>query len=300
MYIYSADSFKAKVWKVGNNRYRIFYPSPVVSDNTINDDVQAVLNVPDKNTKKIMLFVHGLAARKEYGWFQVGRELAEIGYATFFVHLPYHLSRIKNVKETKSKVNFMDGVFGYKFFRQAVFDVLRGIDLLQVMGYEKYGIIGISLGSIISTMAAAMDKRITSIALILGGGDYGILTWDSPIMFKIRKDYKRQGISRADCLKCRSKFENFRNKFLETGDINSVKNKVICFYYDPLTYAPLLKGRKILMINALFDMVIPRESTLKLWRDLGYPTLKYLWTTHTSIAFRKKSVVSIIKQWCKD
>jgi len=300
LYTYNADSFKAKVWKVEKTRFRISYPSPVVSGIKINDNVQAVLNVPDKNTKKIMIFVHGLAARKEYGWFQIGKGLAEIGYATFFIHLPHHLSRINDVKETKNKVNFMDGVFGYKFFRQAVFDVLRGVDLLQVMGYRKYGITGISLGSIISTMAAAMDKRITNIVLILGGGDYGVLSWDSPIMFKIRRDYKRQGISRVDCLKCRSTFENFRKKFLETGDINRIKNRVICFYYDPLTYAPLLKGRKILMINALFDMVIPRESTLKLWRDLGYPPLKYFWTTHTSLAFRKKSVVSIIKKWCRD
>ncbi len=57
--------------------------------------------------------------------------------------------------------------------------------------------------------------------------------------------------------------------------------------FDPLTFAHLIKQRKVLMINARFDPVIPRKSTMKLWHALGEPPIIWLPSTHiTSCIFQ--------------
>jgi hypothetical protein len=42
---------------------------------------------------------------------------------------------------------------------------------------------------------------------------------------------------------------------------------------DPVTYGVNVKGRRILMLNARHDELIPRECTESLWRAFGEPEI---------------------------
>jgi hypothetical protein len=51
------------------------------------------------------------------------------------------------------------------------------LDWLIEKGYQKLGLIGISLGSCIAGLVAAHDKRIQSSALLLTAGDFAEVIW---------------------------------------------------------------------------------------------------------------------------
>ena len=54
---------------------------------------------------------------------------------------------------------------------------------------------------------------------------------------------------------------------------------------DPVTYASRAKGKRILMLNALHDEVIPKACTLALWRGFGEPRDRWYSGGHYSVIF---------------
>ena len=40
------------------------------------------------------------------------------------------------------------------------------------------------------------------------------------------------------------------------------------YLIDPLTYAPMLQGRAVLMINAQWDEIFPEATSLDFWQSL--------------------------------
>ncbi len=54
------------------------------------------------------------------------------------------------------------------------------------------------------------------------------------------------------------------------------------FLIDPMTFASYLRGRSVLMLNALWDEYIPKETTLDFWEACGKPTINWFPGTHTT------------------
>jgi len=52
-----------------------------------------------------------------------------------------------------------------------------------------------------------------------------------------------------------------------------------------VTYAPAARGKRILMLNASDDEVIPRTCTEALWTALGQPPIKWYSGGHYSVVF---------------
>jgi fermentation-respiration switch protein FrsA (DUF1100 family) len=50
-----------------------------------------------------------------------------------------------------------------------------------------------------------------------------------------------------------------------------------------MTFAPYLRERPILMINALWDEFIPRQATLDFWKACGKPDIKWFPAAHATI-----------------
>jgi hypothetical protein len=53
---------------------------------------------------------------------------------------------------------------------------------------------------------------------------------------------------------------------------------------DPVTYAAGVKGRRILMLNAKSDEVVPKACTEALWMALGKPPIIWYDGGHYSVA----------------
>ena len=118
---------------------------------------------------------------------------------------------------------------------------------------------GISLGGIVGGLAAGVEPRLARACLILSGGDVGRVAWESPELDRVRQAWQKSGMRRDEAA-----------RLLST--------------VDPLTYAPRLAGREVLMINARHDEVIPRQCTLALWEALGQPEIVWWNATHYTAA----------------
>jgi len=278
--------------QIADNLFEIKFESPVNTFNQKNDTVHCLLK-DIENKDKICILLHGLGMHSTSKWDESIHYIPkEMGACS--IDLPYHRHRKTEIDLMSA---FKDGIFSLNFFRQGTLDIIRTIDLVNGLGYREINIIGISLGSFFALMAMGIDSRINKGVLLLSGGDQGIITWKSPAMIKVRKQHIKEGITRNHCLKCRSFFNDFLQSIKEGNLPSEIKSDVICFYFDTLSFAPLIDPKKILMINALFDIIIPRESTIKLNKTLKEPILKWLPSGHLSLFIFRKKIISYIKSF---
>ena len=292
MYHIKERSFSYKKKQIGEDIYELRFKSPANTQNKKNDTVYCFLK-DTKNKDKVCILIHGLGMRTSSKWDESIHYIPK-GMGACSIDLPYHRHRDTG-KDLMTA--FKDGIFSLNFFRQGTLDIIRTIDLLKNLGYREINIVGISLGSFFSLMAMGLDRRINKGVLLLCGGDQSVITWKSPAMIKVRKQHKEEGITQAHCLKCRSFFSDFLKTVKNGNYPYEIKNDVICFYFDTISFAPLIDPDRVLMINALFDIIIPRESTIKLHKALGEPLIKWLPAGHLSLSLFKRKIISYIRSF---
>lgn len=79
--------------------------------------------------------------------------------------------------------------------RQAVVDIRACVDWLQTQGYEQFGVLGTSLGSCYSFMAAAFDPRIQVCAFNHASTWFGDVVWTGQSTRHIRAAFEREGLT---------------------------------------------------------------------------------------------------------
>jgi hypothetical protein len=79
--------------------------------------------------------------------------------------------------------------------RQAVVDIRACVDWLQEQGYEQFGVLGTSLGSCYSFMAAAFDPRIQVCAFNHASTWFGDVVWTGQSTRHIRAAFEREGMT---------------------------------------------------------------------------------------------------------
>jgi cephalosporin-C deacetylase-like acetyl esterase len=146
---------------------------------------------------------------------------------------------------------------------QAVLDIRRATawlaDQPEIDG-GALGITGISLGGIVSALAASAEPRIGKACLVLAGGDIERVAWQSQALAPVRRHWLARGLTEE----------------MVQAQLRRV---------DPVTYADRLKGRRILMINARHDEVVPPECTESLWNAVGQPEIVWWNAGHFTAAF---------------
>jgi pimeloyl-ACP methyl ester carboxylesterase len=191
----------------------------------------------------------------------------------------------------ESNLNKKDEEF-FEFFRKIVGEV-RGIIKFIDSNFKpkNINIIGVSLGGIIGFIVGAIEEKIKKFVFLVTGANFELITWRSILRFYLKKDCKRNV-----CRRMHKIYKHFlKNKFY--SEIQNLPRK--CFLYDPLTYTENLKNREILMINGLFDFIIPFWSVIEvkkriknvkvLWYPGTHLTLKYF------LPFYKKKILEFLK-----
>lgn len=241
----------------------VTFPSPVTTLQAANNTVHCEYFLPKqlepgkKAPAVIVLHILG-------GDFQLSRlfcnALAQRGVAALFLKMPYYGPRRDPASprrmispQPKETVEGMT---------QAVLDIRRGAAWLaarEEIDGERLGIFGISLGGITGALAATTEPRLRNVCLLLAGGDLGKVVVESKEIEKYRKKF--------------GKLPD-KEEFLTTL-------KVI----DPVTYAANVKGRRILMMNARDDEIIPKACTESLWKAFGEPPIHWYKGGHYSVAW---------------
>lgn len=136
--------------------------------------------------------------------------------------------------------------------RQTAVDVRRGIDYLATrpdINTKRVGLAGISLGAIIGTVASGVEPRIKAAVLISGGGDWGLI---------------------LKTLSSRSAVVGGRDtsafKKIDFAALN-----VLLAPEDPLTFAPHIAPRPILMLGGRQDTTIVPQAQTELFDAARQP-----------------------------
>jgi dienelactone hydrolase len=237
----------------------VTFPSPVETPEELNNTVHCEYyrsHLPGKRPAVIVLHILG-------GDFPLARlfanALAQHGVDALFLKMPYYGPRRDPM--SRRRMVSPDPRETAAGMTQAVLDIRRGVAWLAArpeIDAGDIGVFGISLGGITAALAASAEPQIKNACLLLAGGDLAQATWESKEARYVRERWLAQG--------------GTPEAFAEL--LSSV---------DPVTYAASARGKRILMLNAASDEVIPRACTESLWKALGEPEIRWYSGGHYSV-----------------
>jgi dienelactone hydrolase len=239
--------------------WNVTFPSPVKTPEDANNTVHCEYYRSSASGQRpgvIVLHILG-------GDFPLARlfanTLAQHGTNALFLKMPYYGPR-RDPNSPRRMVS-ADPHQTVEGMTQAVLDIRAAAAWLAnrpEIDPSELGIFGISLGGITGALAATAEPRLKNVCLLLAGGDMGQAGWDSRHTRAVREQWLAQG--------------GTREQFLD-----------IVRAVDPVTYAAAARDKRILMLNARDDEVIPRACTLSLWKTLGEPEIRWYSGGHFSV-----------------
>ncbi len=245
-------------------RYRVYkvrFPSPVETRDAANNTVHAEYFQPiaanAESRAPGVVVLHILGADFALSRYLAAR-LADQGVAALFMKLPYYGER-RGVARRGAASGYQRVVAA---LGQGVCDVRRAACWLAArpeIDPARLGVTGISLGGIVSALAASADPSINRAVLLLAGGGVADVLWNMPESAVYRAIWLASGRTKAD-------FEKLTAP------------------YDPATYAHRLRGKHVLMLAGNADEIIPPAATLALWEAAGRPPLEWFDCGHYSAA----------------
>lgn len=241
---------------------KLTFPSPILSPDPLNNTVHAEYFQPNQAGKRpAVIVLHILGADFALSRYLAAR-LADEGVAALFVKLPYYGER----RPANIDARFLSSDIERSVIamQQGVCDVRRAAQWLASrteVDRERIGVTGISLGGIVSSLAAGVDPQIGRAAILLGGGGLAEILWDMP----------------------EAEARDSRKAWIASGRTKEELAQ-LTLPFDPLTYARGLQGKRVMMIAGRSDEVIPPSATTKLWEAAGRPPIQWLDCGHYSAA----------------
>jgi dienelactone hydrolase len=245
-------------------------PSPEPSGVPVNDQIWlrfylAHAEAGQKAPAVVLLHPLGDARLKTVKRF--ARYLAARGIGAAVMILPYHTLRSPPGEQPLDRYASQDVGVAVQAARQAAADVSAVVTWLQqqpTVDPRRIGVVGISLGALAAHLAMGQDERLTAGVAILGGADLVDLRRHS-LVFKLRNDYTR--------------------KYPDPADVERLRS------VDPLQYADRNRPRRVFMIQAARDLLVPPRDARELWEALGRPPIRWVDTNHFGLGLTPGSVM---------
>jgi cephalosporin-C deacetylase-like acetyl esterase len=213
--------------------------------------VPALLAIPKTGDPPFpcVIVQHGYSGSKDNFFPSMFDLIAMQGYAAIAIDAQWHGERKEEGKDIFSK----DLEADREAIIQTVIDIRRAIDFLetrQEIEKRRIGYIGISMGAILGTLATAVEPRIDTCVLIVGGGDWPTLV-------------AKSALAPAQQLR-------------KAGVLDDAHSRSLLADIEPLSFAPHIAPRPALMLNGRKDKIIPKECAEKLYEALKDPK-KIIW-----------------------
>jgi cephalosporin-C deacetylase-like acetyl esterase len=258
-------------------RYAVDFPTAYGFNNGENTTALGEYFQPrNVDRAPLAIVIHGWGDRSAIPCQLLARTLAKKGIAAFILYLVFHTSRMPETM--KSHLPYITPEDWFEGYRASVIEVRQIIDWASSrpeLDKEHIAILGISLGGFVSEIAMGVDKRIKAGVFMIAGGNSEKITW----ITRSEAIIKGHGCTEAECREVRSHYPQYLAETAEKGFGNVAPFKG-CFLTDALTFAPYLRGRPVLMLNALWDKTIPKEATLDFWEACHKPSIVWLPGTH--------------------
>ena len=251
----------------GTRALKVYFDSPV------GGKVPGLLLLPERPPRRekmpCILFLHGHGGRKEHAFLL--KDLVASGYVVAAIDAVYHGER--NVKGRTIYMTSLEDTV--RAITQTVIDNRRMLDLLESrpeVDKKRVGLVGGSMGALIGALVAAVDERIKTAVLIVGGGDYRIIVKRSihPAAAYMRAEMRRRGLSLDDLAR-------------------------IAAPVDPILFGPHISPRPVLMICGKHDRIVPADAGRALYEALREP--KAIYWADSGHAVPGEIVLRYTKAW---
>jgi len=169
----------------------------------------------------------------------------------------------------------------YETYRTSVIEVRQILDWAEnrpELDPGKVALLGISFGGFVSSIAMGVDERVTAGVVIVSGGNSAKIAQKAPLTSLSR----RYRVSDSEYRQTLAAYADYCSEVDEKG-FEAVVPVRRSFQNDPMTFAGRLRGRRLLMINARWDELVPREAALDFWNACGCPAILWLPATHVTI-----------------
>ena len=235
------------------------FKSPWPQNNVVPCELYLPANASGKIPGAIVLDILDGSAVLARG---LARGLADHGVAALYMPMACYGPRRP---EGNAQVEYVmaDPARAVESWRQTVMDIRRAKAVLASrpnIDSNHIGITGISLGGIMTSLAAGVDGSFDRVVPILAGGNLAHLT------FTVRE------------------VRRLHAKLQEAG-IDEARFAQIMAPVEPLNFASRIDRRHCLMINATLDEVIPRSATDELVHAIGQPQILWTQAGHYSSVF---------------
>ena len=150
------------------------------------------------------------------------------------------------------------------------------------------------MGGVVGSIAMGIEPRIKTGVFLVHGGNTGKMMQTNSVS-RFGNKY------RVPDNEYRENQKNYTNYLMEVADkgFENVTPLQRTYLIDPLTYAPMLKGRPVLMINARWDEMFPQETSLDFWKACGECERVILPATHASIWIWYSLIMGKINRFLK-
>ena len=142
-----------------------------------------------------------------------------------------------------------------RLFRDMVIDHKRVIDWVETQGdldAKRIGIFGVSMGGIKGALLLPLESRIRAAALGLAGGDLPYIMAHST----------EPGVAKR-------RDQELKDRNLTVEECEQRLREILKF--DPLRYAGYVDPKKVLLVLARYDTVVPIEKGMELKEKMGNP-----------------------------
>ena len=225
----------------------------------------------------LAILVHGMGDNSIIPCRMIAKDLAKMGVASFILYLVFHSVRAPDsIKTRYPNLSAEEWDESYKISVTDVHQILDWAATRPDIIQSQISMLGISYGSFITSIAMALDKRVTKGILVECGGNSDKITKHSILL---RWRYK---MGNAVFRENQAAYLQYLEEVTRHGWDNVEPSK-ISYLTDPLTFASKLKGRALLLLNAAFDEMIPKTATKELWESLGKPQIHWYPATHASL-----------------
>jgi hypothetical protein len=208
------------------------YPSAIVTPDAANNTVRARY-FPERSAagRKRAVIVLPQWNSDEEGHVGLCRLINRFKISALRLSLPYHDAR--RPPELRRADYIVSANIGRtaQVCRQAVLDARRGIAWLASQGYESIGILGTSLGSCLAMLTTAHEPLIRAAALNHISPYFADVVWSG-----LSTHHVRQGLD---------------------GHIELDRLRRIWMPISPFPYLDRVRGRRILLIYARYDLTFP-------------------------------------------
>jgi hypothetical protein len=227
----------------------------------------------------LAIIMHGLGDHSVIPCKLLARSLVNRGIACLLLYSVFHTSRMPEDMRRRAPVFTSEEWFeGYRISVIEVRQVADWACSRQEINHEQIAVVGISLGGFISAVAMGVEERLRAGVFITMGGNAEILTWKS----KTDTFRKSHNCTEEECREVHTQYPQYLAQVAEKGFANVTPLKQ-CFLTDAMTFGHSLRGRPILMINALWDKYIPKQATLEFWEECAKPAIIWLPAGHAGI-----------------